>query len=56
MFKEKQSSSSTTQPHDKLVKRLLSNPETAIDILSLYLPKEVTSLIDLNNPSSGFLC
>lgn len=36
------------QPHDKLVKRLLSNPEAAKDILSLYLPKEVLDIADLN--------
>lgn len=36
------------QPHDKLVKRLLSNPKAAKDILSLYLPKEVLKIIDLN--------
>ncbi len=36
------------QPHDKMVKRLLSNPEAAKDILSLYLPKEVLDIADLN--------
>lgn len=36
------------QPHDKLVKRLLSNPETAKDILSLYLPKDVLDIADLS--------
>lgn len=36
------------QPHDKLVKRMLSNPEAAKDILSLYLPKEVLDIVDLN--------
>lgn len=36
------------QPHDKLVKKLLSNPATARDILSLYLPKEVLDIADLN--------
>jgi len=55
MFKEKesikQSTSTVTQPHDKLVKRLLSNPETAKDILSLYLPPQVVALVDLNNLS-----
>jgi predicted transposase/invertase (TIGR01784 family) len=45
------SSSAVTQPHDKLVKRLLSNPETAKDILSLYLPPEVSQLVNLNNLS-----
>lgn len=37
------------QPHDKLVKKLLSNPATARDILSLYLPAEVMAIADLNN-------
>lgn len=36
------------QPHDKLVKKLLSNPAAAKDILSIFLPKEVKSSIDLN--------
>ncbi len=36
------------QPHDKLVKRLLSSPEAAKDILSLYLPKEVLAIADLH--------
>jgi predicted transposase/invertase (TIGR01784 family) len=52
MLKEKRpSSSNVSQPHDKLIKRLLSNPKTAIDILNLYLPQEVASLIDLTNLS-----
>ncbi len=41
--------SSVSQPHDKLVKKLLSNPAAAKDILSLYLPQNVCELIDLNN-------
>ena len=43
--------STVSQPHDKLVKRLLSNPETAVDILNLYLPPEVRTLVDLTNLS-----
>lgn len=41
-------SSFVHQPHDKLVKKMLSNPATARDILSLYLPKDVLSIADLN--------
>lgn len=41
------------QPHDHLVKRLLSNKATARDILNLYLPKEIIKLIDLNYFRSG---
>lgn len=36
-------------PHDRLVKKLLSHPDIAKDILSLYLPPEVLTCIDLNN-------
>jgi predicted transposase/invertase (TIGR01784 family) len=43
--------SDVTQPHDKLVKKLLSNPTVARDILSLYLPANVCELVDLNNLS-----
>jgi len=35
------------QPHDKLFKQSLSNPAAARDILSLYLPPEILSLLDL---------
>lgn len=41
--------SSLHQPHDKIVKRMLSNPETARDILSLYLPKKILAIVDLNH-------
>ena len=44
-------SSAVSQPHDKLVKKLLSNPDTAIEILNLYLPSEVRALVDLTNLS-----
>jgi predicted transposase/invertase (TIGR01784 family) len=37
------------KPHDKLVKKLLSSPASAKDILSLYLPEPVRSLIDLDH-------
>lgn len=37
------------QPHDKLIKRMLSSPDTARDILSLYLPEEILSIVDLSN-------
>ena len=40
-----------TQPHDKLVKRLLSNPATAKEILELYLPPDVLALTDLTKLS-----
>jgi recombination-promoting nuclease RpnB len=42
-------SSSVHQPHDRLVKKLLSDPTTAHDILSLYLPKNVLDVVNLNN-------
>ena len=55
MSKDKQSdkltSSPVTQPHDKLVKRLLSNPKAAKDILSLYLPPDVSQLVNLDHLS-----
>ena len=44
-------SSSVAQPHDRLVKRLLSNPETAKEILELYLPQNVLAMVNLNNLS-----
>lgn len=40
-------SSPVDSPHDKLVRRLLSSPATARDILETYLPKEVSTLLDL---------
>jgi len=46
--KQSKKTSFIHQPHDKLVKRLLSNPGAAKDILSLYLPKEVLDIADLN--------
>ncbi|MBA2650240.1 MAG: Rpn family recombination-promoting nuclease/putative transposase [Legionella sp.] len=46
--KETEDKSSVDKPHDKLVKRLLSNIATARDVLEVYLPFEVKSLIDLN--------
>jgi predicted transposase/invertase (TIGR01784 family) len=45
MRKEK----SVHQPHDKIVKRMLSNPDAARDILSLYLPQEILAIVDLNH-------
>jgi predicted transposase/invertase (TIGR01784 family) len=36
------------QPHDKLIRRLLSSVPTARDILESYLPHEVNALIDLD--------
>lgn len=44
-------SSGVAQPHDKLVKRILSNPETAKEILELYLPQDVLAAVNLNNLS-----
>lgn len=46
---KKEKTSYVHQPHDKLVKKLLSNTATARDILSLYLPIEVLKIIDLNH-------
>lgn len=40
-----------SHPHDRLVKKILSNPTTTKDILELYLPKEVLAVIDLNQLS-----
>lgn len=45
---KKEKVSPVHQPHDKLIKKLLSNTATARDILSLYLPKEVLEIADLN--------
>ena len=36
-------------PHDKLVKTILSDVSAAKDVLSLYLPKEVLAVVDLNH-------
>ncbi len=51
MTTKKSNFEGVAQPHDRLVKRLLSNPETAKEILDLYLPKEILALVDLNNLS-----
>ena len=51
MTTHKSNSEGVAQPHDRLVKRLLSNPKTAKEILSLYLPKEILALADLNHLS-----
>ena len=45
---KKDKENTVSQPHDKIVKRMLSNPAAARDILNLYLPKEVLSIVDLN--------
>jgi predicted transposase/invertase (TIGR01784 family) len=47
--KSKEKTSKVAHPHDRLVKRLLSNPATAKDILSLYLPEQALALVDLNH-------
>lgn len=47
-MKKNPKNTSIHQPHDKLVKKLLSNPGAAKDILSLYLPKEILDITDLN--------
>src|SRR5688572_21344642 len=39
----------TTQPHDRLIKKLLSNPGITRDILNLYLPKSAIQLMDLTH-------
>jgi recombination-promoting nuclease RpnB len=44
-------SSGVSQPHDKLVKRLLSNLAVAKDILSLYLPANLCALVDFDKLS-----
>jgi predicted transposase/invertase (TIGR01784 family) len=45
---DSQESTDQHQPHDKLVKTILSDVGAAKDVLSLYLPKEVLAVIDLN--------
>lgn len=39
----------TTQPHDKLIKKLLSNPAVMQDILKMYLPEEILQRISLSD-------
>jgi len=43
----KNNHSPVDKPHDKLVRRLLSNPTTARELLDALLPDKVKSLIDL---------
>lgn len=40
--------SSVDKPHDKLMRRLLSNVTTARDVLEAYLPEEIKALLDLS--------
>jgi predicted transposase YdaD len=40
--------SPVAHPHDKLVRRLLTNVATAREVLEVYLPPEVRALVDLN--------
>lgn len=47
--KPKNNAASVHQPHDKLVRRLLSNVATARDVLEAYLPDSVKALIDLSS-------
>lgn len=42
------SHSPVDKPHDKLVRRLLSNVATAREVLETYLPAEIKALMDLN--------
>lgn len=46
--KPKNNEVSVHQPHDKLVRRLLSNVATARDVLEAYLPDSVKALVDLS--------
>ena len=46
--KPKNNAVSVHQPHDKLVRRLLSNVATARDVLEAYLPDSVKALVDLS--------
>lgn len=46
--KPKNNAVSVHQPHDKLVRRLLSNVATARDVLEAYLPDCVKALVDLS--------
>lgn len=46
---DKGSDNVVSSPHDKLVRRLLSNIATARDILEAYLPTEVRDLINLGH-------
>ena len=43
------SKSTIKNPHDKLVRRLLSNITTARDLLEVYLPEKVRELVDLSH-------
>ena len=45
----KHNNSPVDKPHDKLVRRLLSNPTTARELLEALLPDTVKSLIDLSS-------
>jgi len=49
VIKKPKQKSSVHQPHDKIVKKMLSNPEIARDILNLYLPRDVLAIIDLGH-------
>ena len=40
--------SSVNQPHDKLVRRLLTNLTTVHDLLEVFLPEPIKNLINLN--------
>jgi predicted transposase YdaD len=48
MDKKRQSTSPVDKPHDKLIRRLLSNPASAHELLDAYLPEEVKDLLDLS--------
>lgn len=47
LLEKNKKTSTVSQPHDKLVKKLLSNSATARDILNLYLPQEILKLTNL---------
>ena len=47
--KTSESLSNVHQPHDKIIKKLLSNMTVARDILSLFLPKEILDIVNLDH-------
>jgi predicted transposase YdaD len=49
MSDQKNEISTVEKPHDKLVRRLLSNTTAAREILESFLPAEVKKLLDLND-------
>lgn len=49
MTKKRKHQSSVDKPHDKVIRRLLSNVTTAREVLDAYLPENVKNLLDLTH-------